>query len=533
MQYSHSYLSVSPTLLTIPNSTARRVRSHAMLLSLLLVTCALCSGMDAATVTPTTTPAITINPTVGPPTSTVFVSGSGFDPYANVDVYFDASDLALATTNGAGVFGGVSVRSGIAVPVPASAIPGTHWITAVERFGHKMARKSFLVRTDWAQFHFEPSHTGLNPYENVLSPDTVGGLTLRWSYPASNFSLSPTVANGVVYEASDYLYALNASSGALLWQYPTSGGVGSTPAVANGVVYFGDAIGNLYALNASSGALLWQYTAGDTITSSPAVANGVVYFGSYNYNVYALNATTGALLWRYQTDDYGYVTSSPAVTNGVVYIGSDNGSLYAMNASTGVRLWVYRTYSLFSSPAVANGVVYIENYDGNLYALNASSGALLWQYPTAEGLGSTPAVANGVVYFGSYDNLCAVNANTRALLWQFTTGLFPASPAVANGVVYVVSLNENAYALNATTGALLWQSVIGGHSHSSPAVVDGVVYVGAGENGIYAFGLPGSQLSKSLSPPERPDPALLRPDWKLQPSTPVTQTPSTSQKRVE
>ena len=59
--------------------------------------------------------------------------------------------------------------------------------------------------------------------------------------------------------------------------------------------------GGLYALNASTGALLWSYNTEGQARSSPAVANGVVYVGSLDNNVYALNASTGALLWKYTT----------------------------------------------------------------------------------------------------------------------------------------------------------------------------------------------------------------------------------------
>ena len=77
---------------------------------------------------------------------------------------------------------------------------------------------------------------------------------------------------------------------------------------------------NVYALNATTGAKLWNYMTGYSVYSSPEVANGVVYVGSDDYNLYALNATTGAKLWNYTTG--GEVFSCPAVVNGVVYFGS-------------------------------------------------------------------------------------------------------------------------------------------------------------------------------------------------------------------
>ena len=84
----------------------------------------------------------------------------------------------------------------------------------------------------------------------------------------------------------------------------------SSPAVANGVVYFGSGDGNIYALNASTGAKLWSYTTGNPVDSSPAVANGVVYIGSDDGNVYALNASTGAKLWNFTTGSIVFLARS-------------------------------------------------------------------------------------------------------------------------------------------------------------------------------------------------------------------------------
>ena len=77
------------------------------------------------------------------------------------------------------------------------------------------------------------------------------------------------------------------------------------------MVYIGSDDDNVYALNATSGAKLWNYTTGSYVDSSPAVVGGVVYIGSDDGNVYALNAANGAKLWNYTTG--GQVASSPAV----------------------------------------------------------------------------------------------------------------------------------------------------------------------------------------------------------------------------
>jgi outer membrane protein assembly factor BamB len=102
------------------------------------------------------------------------------------------------------------------------------------------------------------------------------------------------------------------------------------------VVYVGSSDGYLYALDASTGSLIWGYQTGHNQTSSPAVSSGVVYVGSVDYYtpvsyVYALDASTGDLIWRYHiSGTYSDVYSSPAVAGGVVYVGSNDNYIYAL-----------------------------------------------------------------------------------------------------------------------------------------------------------------------------------------------------------
>jgi glucose dehydrogenase len=208
-------------------------------------------------------------PQVGPPTSQTTLVGNGFDPNATLDLYFDSTDVGLVVTDNEGSFGlalkAPTIRQGGAtIQIPKDAVPGQHWITAVERMTQLQAQVAFTVRTDWAQFQFGPEHTGLNPYENVLNLETVGNLTTRWKYTgAAGIGSSPVVANGVVYAAADEsnLYALNADTGAVLWTYSGDAFGSITPAVANGLVYIAGWLdGSLYALNASTGALVWKNT---------------------------------------------------------------------------------------------------------------------------------------------------------------------------------------------------------------------------------------------------------------------------------
>ncbi len=270
-----------------------------------------------------------------------------------------------------------------------------------------------FTNADWTMFHADPSHSGLGTGNAVLTP------VLLWKYIIGDFYSSPAVVAGVVYVGSENgnVYALNATSGAQLWNYTIGGQVRSSPAVVGGVVYvgsFSSGVNALYALNATSGAQLWNYTTGFYVESSPAVVGGVVYGGSNDTKVYALDATNGAQLWNYTTGPGGEVYSSPAVFNGTVYIGSLDNHVYALDATNGVQRWNYTTGNgVYSSPAVVNDVVYIGSMDDNVYALNAIFGTVLWSYLTSGQIESSPAVVGGVVYIGSSDgNVYALNSSS-------------------------------------------------------------------------------------------------------------------------
>ena len=252
-----------------------------------------------------------------------------------------------------------------------------------------------------------------------------------------------------------------------LWRFKTGGkyftsgySMYSSPAVSNGVVYFGSDDSNLYAIDALKGKEKWRFQTGGTVDSSPAVSNGIVYVGSHDSNLYAIDALTGKEKWQFRTR--GVVDSSPAVSNGVVYVGSYTNNLYAIDALTGKEKWQFKTGgTVWSSPAVSNGIVYVGSYDNNLYAIDALAGKQIWQFPTAGGgVSSSPAVSNGVVYVGGGDtNLYAIDAVTGKEKWRFQTGgIVDSSPAVSNGVVYVGSLDNNLYAIGGVSSTSITTS---------------------------------------------------------------------------
>jgi polyvinyl alcohol dehydrogenase (cytochrome) len=81
--------------------------------------------------------------------------------------------------------------------------------------------------------------------------------------------------------------ALDVATGKILWQKadPTKGtfDIGSV-SVANDVVYAPSLSGQMYALNALSGRVLWNFASGGSVIDGPSIVDGTVYWGS-GYNI--------------------------------------------------------------------------------------------------------------------------------------------------------------------------------------------------------------------------------------------------------
>jgi outer membrane protein assembly factor BamB len=379
-----------------------------------------------------------------------------------------------------------------------------------------------IARGDWTHFRFDPAHHGVNPNETILSPSNVANLTVRWrTNIGGGCFASASVVAGKLYtadtgSANGKLHALDASTGQQLWTFPPDALPGdhawTTPAVKNGVVYFGvnRLVPVVYAVNATTGQEIWEHTGPvANIVSSPALESGRVYVAFTDGTIRALDASNGQPIWS--VNHPGGAFSSPAVANGRLYIAIHNRGLLSLDANTGSQLWLAPMPGpQWSSPAVENGRVFVGSRDDHkLYAFDAVTGNTLWTATTNDWVQTSPAVANGVVYIGNNaGNVYAFSVQSGALIWQtaFAPGFGGlSSPTVANGVVYIASgiddsgtrFDGKLYALNAATGQVLFSDFVSendqGESrwvNASPTVDNGVVYIpNYGDGTVAAFGL--------------------------------------------
>ncbi|MDB4459253.1 PQQ-binding-like beta-propeller repeat protein, partial [bacterium] len=137
----------------------------------------------------------------------------------------------------------------------------------------------------------------------------------------------PTIANGLAYIArgnAHEVLALDASNGDVRWRFTADGRVDTPPTIHKGLCLFGSASGHVYALNASTGKLVWRLQAAPTterivaygqvespwpVAGTILVIDDVIYFAAGRQPfadggvlIFAIDPTTGERHWVHRID---------------------------------------------------------------------------------------------------------------------------------------------------------------------------------------------------------------------------------------
>lgn len=295
----------------------------------------------------------------------------------------------------------------------------------------------------------------------------------------------------------------------LAWKYATEAeqfSAVATPAVDERAVYapVGD---TMYAIDRVTGALLWEQSAGDEILSSPAIADGILYFGSRDNYLWAIDTADGSVEWRYQTQ--GGIDTPPVIAYGICYFGSDDNRLTALDLETRTPVWQFPTSGdIKAPPLVYRDVVVVGSLDGRIYCLN-SSGQPIWSNAVERGtFFASPVGERTKVIYASGKELHARDLYSGRLVWGRpfrAADLIVGSPAVQGRRVYVGTRGGAIYGIDANRGVAVWKWPNDGVTEpisSSPVIVGNTIIFRAGERELIAISLDGQRLLWKHTLPE-------------------------------
>ncbi len=238
------------------------------------------------------------------------------------------------------------------------------------------------LAADWPTYKCDPARTGITS-ESLSFP-----MAARWSYRPAQPPSPAWPQPGKELHRIDFDYSFQ-------------------PVAAAGMVYFGSSTDDtLRAVDAATGALVWQATLGGPIRFAPSIAHGRAYVACDDGHLYCFDAKTGALSWRFQlapgddkvlgngrivsrwpcrsgavvVDDIVYATAGMWPTEGVF--------VYALDADTGHEIWCNDS----------SGAIYVDlpHPGASGFSGVAPQGYLLVQ-------GDTLLVATGRAVPGAYD----------------------------------------------------------------------------------------------------------------------------------
>ncbi len=253
----------------------------------------------------------------------------------------------------------------------------------------------------------------LNGKQTVWSVDLKEAIT---SGVASNQSGSVAIVG----TRSGKVVAINAQTGAIVWEkaLPTSS---PTPAlVTNNRVLLSGNNGTLYGLDLQTGTAMWQFSTQNVDVSVRGAAKPLhldeqtALFGTADGRIHAINPVSGTPLWTRRVgmatggsavERMSDVDGTPLVVGQHLYVTSFSGQLAAFDMSTGRPMFVGEIPST-KSPTILGETLVVTGVNGDVKAFNRLTGETLWLNENLKHRKLTnPVNVGNYVAVGDYDGV--------------------------------------------------------------------------------------------------------------------------------
>lgn len=208
-------------------------------------------------------------------------------------------------------------------------------------------------------------------------------------------------------------YALSIADGTTRWTSTNEYGmISCRSALADGALVATPG-STVVAVDTETGEELWTWGSQQRqdVRSTPAIADGTVYFWNQGGLVFALDLETGGEVWNYNAESMNTKDLALSVVDGTLLVPGDRG-LEAIDAESGEQRW-RREIAGEVAPVVAGDTIYAsatnrEKDDGTfatpfVAGYTLEDGMKRWEHSIDDNrpVGMKPAVADGTLFVGS------------------------------------------------------------------------------------------------------------------------------------
>jgi outer membrane protein assembly factor BamB len=278
---------------------------------------------------------------------------------------------------------------------------GTLYVAVEPEQGWRGYLSAVDVDTQQETWRFTPPDLGRVTTGASLSGDTVYvGVSHTHDYQGKPLD-----------RTTDYIFALDRSTGREKWKAGGFGGSLRTPAVGAGLVF-----ANMAAVDAETGRPLWRgselalFAAYAITDDAVLIVEGFPWNDNAHSNLKALDPTSGRELWAFSLPGSEFHVG-PAAAGGLVYAGNgtiaddEHAHMTAVSIADGVQKWRFETGASYAGdPAYARGVLYFgsgetQSDSGTMHALDALTGVEKWKFEADSPPYSAPVPGDGMLFF--------------------------------------------------------------------------------------------------------------------------------------
>lgn len=296
-------------------------------------------------------------------------------------------------------------------------MPETRWCTELE------GRLTSLVLAEGSLYAFERVGD-LGDRTFYLQANNAGDGSERWRRPLPEKPIAEAaVAEGGIYVTmesndADVVARYAARDGSEDWAIEFPPETDSMPAVSNGNAYVVDVAGEVYAYDAAGGRERWSTKVSQRIDPAlngnvPAIAEGTVYVGTaIGTGPAALDTADGSVRWQRDLPDFFH-----PIADGNTLLGTDEEVLYALDPATGETRWKLDAVGS-RSPALDGDTVYAVSSDG-VTAYAAADGSKQWTSTPPDAIGNASGVVatDGTLLVNGSEGIVGIDASSGEKRW--------------------------------------------------------------------------------------------------------------------